>query len=518
MTKADNWQLVRSLRRGDRTALDIAFGDHGTMVYNACLRILGRAAAAEDATQTVFVVLMRKAGKLPRSTVLAAWLYKTAVYACHEIRRAEKRREYHERKSNEMRDRIVSKEEDNTWKEIKPELDNAVSELPDRFREVVVLTCLDGHSKAETAEILGVPLGTVNSRFARAMDKLRNILRKRNLVLSTSVLVTLLATRTAEAAAPAAIMTAVAASGAGGAAVAGAAGTSIAKIVEGTMSLVFWTKAKVTAAVVIALVAGSAVSVPVASHYAAKAAKAENEKKTALLEKWLSDIDRRIADAVADRDSEIKPGSPIRNLRQASDYKDEWEKAKAKIEAQDTKLAMLTEKIEKLENRKATGRNEVEKGIIIEQFADNGVNEEVDVDMTEIKKGTKRLIRSMGSFGVDHIVKRLEEKCDLTPYQADDVKQILKDSAKRRTELISRIIEASMKGDESEEEVEDLKKELLDLGPKTDEELAGVLTPEQMEEYKKMRPSTKINVSAGGRGVIITENARTNTKDDEKDK
>jgi DNA-directed RNA polymerase subunit F len=268
---------------------------------------------------------------------------------------------------------------------------------------------------------------------------------------------------------------------------------------------------------VIAVVAASAVSVPVASHYATKAAKAENEKKTALLEKRLSNLDRKIADATAARNSEIKPGSPLGNLRQAPSYKEDWEKAKAKIEEQDTKLARLTEKIEKLEKKETARNNPEENGIIMKQFANPGAIG-TKMNVTEIKNGAKRIIRSMGGFGVDHVVKRLEEKCDLTPYQADDVKQILEDTAKRRSELISRIIEASMKGDEGDGEVEELKKELLDLGPKTDEELAGVLTPEQMEEYKKMRPSTKINVSAGGTGVIITENAKSNTKDDEKDK
>jgi RNA polymerase sigma-70 factor (ECF subfamily) len=49
----------------------------------------------------------------------------------------------------------------------------AVATLPDKHRPVVVLRMIEGYSTRETAQILGIPEGTVLSRLARAMDQLR---------------------------------------------------------------------------------------------------------------------------------------------------------------------------------------------------------------------------------------------------------------------------------------------------------------------------------------------------------
>ena len=51
---------------------------------------------------------------------------------------------------------------------------DALSALPDRFREVVSLVDVDGLSYAETGELLGVPVGTVMSRLHRARARMRH--------------------------------------------------------------------------------------------------------------------------------------------------------------------------------------------------------------------------------------------------------------------------------------------------------------------------------------------------------
>jgi RNA polymerase sigma-70 factor (ECF subfamily) len=50
----------------------------------------------------------------------------------------------------------------------------AVADLPDRYRDIVSLRYLLGLSEAETAVALGVPVGTVKSRTARALDRLES--------------------------------------------------------------------------------------------------------------------------------------------------------------------------------------------------------------------------------------------------------------------------------------------------------------------------------------------------------
>ena len=54
----------------------------------------------------------------------------------------------------------------------------AVARLAPNHRTVVVLRMIDGYSTREAAEILGVPVGTVMSRLARAMERLENEMKE----------------------------------------------------------------------------------------------------------------------------------------------------------------------------------------------------------------------------------------------------------------------------------------------------------------------------------------------------
>lgn len=53
------------------------------------------------------------------------------------------------------------------------ELIAALSELPDELRSVLLLVSVEDMSYAETARVLGIPIGTVMSRLSRARDRLR---------------------------------------------------------------------------------------------------------------------------------------------------------------------------------------------------------------------------------------------------------------------------------------------------------------------------------------------------------
>jgi RNA polymerase sigma-70 factor (ECF subfamily) len=56
------------------------------------------------------------------------------------------------------------------------DLEAALHQLPTEQRQCVLLIGLEGLSYAQTAEILGVPVGTVMSRLARGRDRLRNLM------------------------------------------------------------------------------------------------------------------------------------------------------------------------------------------------------------------------------------------------------------------------------------------------------------------------------------------------------
>jgi RNA polymerase sigma-70 factor, ECF subfamily len=70
---------------------------------------------------------------------------------------------------------VASKADSKDLKEI---LDYEFDKLDPDFKAVATLRLIEGYSTEETAELLGIPLGTVLSRLARAQKKLRTGLEK----------------------------------------------------------------------------------------------------------------------------------------------------------------------------------------------------------------------------------------------------------------------------------------------------------------------------------------------------
>ncbi|MCZ7645130.1 MAG: RNA polymerase sigma factor [Planctomycetota bacterium] len=220
------------LRRGEEAAVREVFAQHGRMVYNACLRILGDPQAADDATQGAFLALLAKAPALPDATPLGPWLHRAGVLAARAQRRAERRRAERERRAAEAASAGASRE----WSAVRELLDEALDRLPAHEREAIHLTHLQGWSREEAAARLGVPAGTVASRVQRGLERLRVSLGASGTVLPATALGALLLERAGEAAVPEALLSALVQHSKAGPA-AGAASHALAKEVLHAMFL-----------------------------------------------------------------------------------------------------------------------------------------------------------------------------------------------------------------------------------------------------------------------------------------
>jgi DNA-directed RNA polymerase specialized sigma24 family protein len=81
MTTDDMALVAEYAARQSEPAFEALVTRHAGLVYSAALRHVGDAHLAGEITQTVFIMLARKAGSLNSKTVLLGWLYRTTRYA-----------------------------------------------------------------------------------------------------------------------------------------------------------------------------------------------------------------------------------------------------------------------------------------------------------------------------------------------------------------------------------------------------------------------------------------------------
>ena len=84
--------LERFIGNRDETAFAALVQRHGAMVWGVCRRLLGNHHEAEDAFQTTFLVLVRKASSVVPREMIARWLYGVAYHAALKARRKMARR------------------------------------------------------------------------------------------------------------------------------------------------------------------------------------------------------------------------------------------------------------------------------------------------------------------------------------------------------------------------------------------------------------------------------------------
>jgi RNA polymerase sigma factor (sigma-70 family) len=245
-TRTDGQLLKAHSRGNDPAAFEELYRRYGKLVYSTCLRRLGSAQEAEDASAAVFMVLLRKAPELARSReTIAGWLQWCATNCARKAAWLRSRQQDRERKAAEMREKLKG-DDGVKWAAALPHLDEALASLPEAQREVVVQHFMLGRSLSSIAKETRSPEGTVAGRARLGLDKLRRKLVKHGPALSVGVLGAGLTETCAGIALPAGLGAKISAMATGGAA---AVGGSAAAITDLTVKAMTWMKIKIAAAV-----------------------------------------------------------------------------------------------------------------------------------------------------------------------------------------------------------------------------------------------------------------------------
>jgi len=179
---SDQDLLDRYTRNRDEEAFEALVRRYGSGVWAACVRLAGR--DAEDAFQAVLLILSRKAGTVTGS--LPAWLHAVTRRVASTIRRSARRRAAIETAAARP---DFEPFPDPSLREGLALFDEELSRLPERYRAVLIVCCIEGRSRDEAAAQLGWTQGQVKGRLERARNLLRIRLARKGVELGGVLLV-----------------------------------------------------------------------------------------------------------------------------------------------------------------------------------------------------------------------------------------------------------------------------------------------------------------------------------------
>src|SRR5215212_11197247 len=178
MKHLSDQELMRIVQGGDLSPASEIYDRYSGRIYNFAFRFLKNAEAAEDATQEVFVKMIKYAKQFHGDAKLSTWLFWITANWCRDyLRKADN-------KAKEAEDVLISLpapselSPDRTLeqREDQARVQRALGALTPEQREAILLSRYQGLSYAEIAQIAGCSEGAVKTRVFRAMETLKKAL------------------------------------------------------------------------------------------------------------------------------------------------------------------------------------------------------------------------------------------------------------------------------------------------------------------------------------------------------
>jgi RNA polymerase sigma-70 factor (ECF subfamily) len=182
--------FIERLIQGDANAFDTLVNRYAADIYSLLLRITKDTEEAADLTQETFLRALKSIKKFRGDSEIKTWLFRIAINQSKNRFRWWKSRkrertvsldapigESETPMSETVQTHFSNPEETTLQNEREKFLIQALNNLPDIYREAVILCDIEGLSYEEIATVLEINIGTVKSRIARGREELRKILK-----------------------------------------------------------------------------------------------------------------------------------------------------------------------------------------------------------------------------------------------------------------------------------------------------------------------------------------------------
>jgi RNA polymerase sigma-70 factor, ECF subfamily len=169
--------LVEMVRSGDQSAFLEIVKRYEAKIASTVYGMLGQTQDAEDVGQEVFIRFYRSIGQFRGESKLVTYLTKIAINLSLNVIKKNRLRRFLSFEEWSKKERASQGDNSNIEQLERDEIvRKALACLDAKHRSVIILRLINGYSTEETADILGLPAGTVLSRLFRAQEKLKAIL------------------------------------------------------------------------------------------------------------------------------------------------------------------------------------------------------------------------------------------------------------------------------------------------------------------------------------------------------
>jgi RNA polymerase sigma-70 factor (ECF subfamily) len=179
MKHLSDQELMEIVQGGDLSPASEIYDRYSTRIYNFVHRATGNRELAEDITQEVFLKVMSRAHQFHGGARLATWILAIAANSCRDYWR--KREHKYKKEDDDVLETLPapagrSLEQVLDGRAVAKRVHEALGQLRDDHRQIILLARFDECTYVEIAEILGCSASAVKLRLFRAMQLLKKVL------------------------------------------------------------------------------------------------------------------------------------------------------------------------------------------------------------------------------------------------------------------------------------------------------------------------------------------------------
>jgi len=190
--ETDTELIQRFATSADESAFRSIVQTHAGMVYGVTLRVSGDATLAEEISQSVFTIFAKKARDLLHKK-LSGWLHDAAVLEARNLARKDAR---YRKVVSAYQNVMNASTDDASWEQVSPHLDEALSQLPERGKNMVIMRFYERLSFREIAAAVGKSEEASRKEVDRSVQRLGALLKKRGITTTGAALSVILGAQT----------------------------------------------------------------------------------------------------------------------------------------------------------------------------------------------------------------------------------------------------------------------------------------------------------------------------------